>query len=168
MIVIVMGVSGAGKSTIGQALADVLGWQFVEGDRLHSDENIDKMRRGIALTDEDRWPWLIAIRQTMDDLQAAGHSAVVSCSALKQRYRDYLQDDCPETVQFVYLKGRPETLLSRLEHRQGHFMKGRLLHSQLAALEEPSAALVVPIDQLDSPEQAVAEICAWIRDRFQE
>ena len=159
MILILMGVSGSGKSTIGQALAQALNWEFIEGDRLHTNENIEKMSQGAALTDVDRWPWLRAIQHQIKAVQAANNSAVISCSALKRSYREFLCDGHPDNVQFIYLKGKKKTLLSRLGKRQGHFMKANMLNSQFATLEEPGNALIVNIDKPSSIEQSVAEIC---------
>lgn len=159
MILILMGVSGSGKSTIGQALAQTLNWQFIEGDRLHPIGNIEKMSQGIPLRDEERWPWLHNIRQAIDQLQIGGESAVITCSALKQSYRDFLREGHSAAVQFIYLKGSPETLRLRLGQRQGHFMKANMLRSQLATLEEPHQAMIINIDETNSIEQTVAQIC---------
>ena len=136
MIVILMGVAGSGKTTVGRLLASALGWRFYEGDDFHPRANIDKMQRGIPLTDDDRWPWLQALRQVIDACQAQGTSAVMACSALKQTYRDYLMHGCDE-VKLVYLKGSYALLYQRLAQRRGHFMPAGLLTSQFATLEEP-------------------------------
>ncbi|MGD1941243.1 MAG: gluconokinase [Leptolyngbyaceae cyanobacterium] len=160
MIVILMGVSGSGKSTIGQQLARAMGWRFVEGDELHPLANVEKMRQGIPLTDADRGPWLQAIRQQIDQLQQAKQGAVITCSALKQRYREVLQSAQPTgTLRFIYLKVSPAVLRSRLVQRQGHFMKASMLDSQLAALEEPTQALTICLTATDTIEQIVAQIC---------
>ena len=143
MIIIVMGVSGSGKSTIGALLASRLGCGFSDADDFHPAANVEKMRRGIPLTDDDRWPWLGALRQAIDDWQATGTSHVIACSALRQSYRDVLSS--PGDVLFVYLKGAPETVAARLEARKGHYMNPNLLASQLATLEEPTDAIVVDI-----------------------
>lgn len=135
-----MGVSGAGKTTVGRLLAASLGWPFVEGDAFHPPANVEKMRRGDALTDADRAPWLSALRRCIDELAAAGRSAVVSCSALKQSYRDVLAAERPE-VRFVWLTAPPELLLERVRHRGGHYMPPELLESQLVTLEPPVGAL---------------------------
>jgi gluconokinase len=134
VILVMMGVSGCGKSTIGGVLAGRLGWPLEEGDDLHPPENVAKMAAGHPLDDDDRWPWLARIRDWMGEQEAAGHSGIVTCSALKRRYRDVLRDD---TVTFVYLHGTREQLLARLTARQGHFMPASLLDSQLADLEPP-------------------------------
>jgi gluconokinase len=134
VILVVMGVSGCGKSTVGGVLAGRLGWPLAEGDDLHPPENVAKMAAGHPLTDADRWPWLARIRQWIDAEEASGSSGVVTCSALKRRYRDVLRDD---SVVFVYLHGTREQLLARLTARQAHFMPAALLDSQLADLEPP-------------------------------
>ena len=128
--VVVMGVSGTGKSTIGAALADALGLPFVEGDDLHPETNRAKMAAGIPLTDADRAPWLDAVAAGLD------RPVVVACSALKRRYRDRLRKAAPHLV-LVYLHGTPELLAARMEGREGHFMPTALLRSQLDTLEAP-------------------------------
>jgi gluconokinase len=136
VIVVLTGVSGVGKTTVGRLLAAELGWTFVEGDELHAPENVAKMRRGEPLTDEDRRPWLAALRRRIEELLAAGENAVVTCSALKKAYRDELRVD-PERVRFVFLQGDAELIDQRLAKREGHFMPRQLLDSQFAALERP-------------------------------
>ena len=159
MIVILMGVSGSGKSTIGQQLAQALGWCLVEGDDLHPIANVEKMRQGIPLTDADRGPWLQAIGQQISQLQQAKQAAVITCSALKQRYREGLYStQPPSTLQFVYLKASPAVLRSRLTRRQGHFMQASLLDSQLATLEEPTQAITINLTATDTTAQIVAQI----------
>ncbi len=148
-----MGVSGAGKSTIGKLLADELGWRFYEGDDLHPQSNVDKMAQGTPLTDDDRWPWLRRIRQLIDELISTGRNGVIASSALKQAYRDELVGN-DEDVKLVYLKGEFDLILSRLEERLDHFMKGGLLESQFQAMEEPVGALTLGIDS--DPEIIVA------------
>ncbi len=149
-----MGVSGAGKTTVGKLLAAELGWHFVDADDYHPPANVEKMRNGIPLTDADRAPWLEALRALIAGLIAEGNNTVLACSALKQSYREALQV-APE-VQFVYLKGTPQLLRRRLHERLGHFMTERMLDSQLAALEEPDDALIVDVDR--SPAEIVADI----------
>jgi gluconokinase len=144
MVVIVMGVTGSGKSTVGGRLAADLGWPFHDADSFHPPENIARMSRGIALTDADRLPWLEAIRARIDEVLAAGGSAVIACSALKKTYRDVLGEGLPG-IRFVYLRGDEPLLAERLRHRVGHFMPPRLLRSQLETLEEPESALRVEI-----------------------
>jgi len=145
MIVLLMGVSGSGKSTVGRALAAELDWPFLDADTLHPQANVAKMASGIPLTDADRWPWFDRIVAEMRRYAAAGKNVVVACSALKQAYRDRLAKGGP--VRFVYLKGDAETIAPRLAGRMGHFMPPTLLASQFATLEEPDDAIVVDIAQ---------------------
>lgn len=135
---IVAGVSGSGKTTVGALLAGRLRWHFADADTFHPDANVAKMRAGIPLTDEDRWPWLRAIANWMDARIAAGESAVVTCSALKRSYRNLLLCERPEAT-MVFLETSREELLRRLSARQGHFFPQRLLDSQLADVEQPKA-----------------------------
>jgi gluconokinase len=135
-VIVVMGVSGSGKSTIASMLAHRLGWEFQDGDWFHPRENIEKMQSGIPLTDEDRWPWLEAIAAWIDRTRGVRQHGVVACSALKRSYRDVLVGKRPD-VQIVYLKGTPELIARRMTVRTGHFMPASLLESQFGALEEP-------------------------------
>jgi gluconokinase len=135
-IVIMMGVSGCGKSTIGAMLASALQWQFQDADWFHPASNVDKMHSGISLTDEDRWPWLNAIATWIDKTRRAGGHGVIACSALKRRYRDVLISDRAD-VRLVYLKGDETLIARRISTRHEHFMPQSLLHSQFEALEEP-------------------------------
>jgi len=160
MVVIVMGVAGSGKTTIGELLARRLGATFHDADDLHSARNREKMRRGIALNDEDRRPWLESVRRLIEQHLASDDDAVVACSALKQSYRDMIVVD-PAAVRIVFLKGRQELLAQRLAHRKGHFFRNDLLRSQLDTLEEPHDAIVEDIER--SPEVIVESICAKIR-----
>jgi len=153
-IVLLMGVSGSGKSTVGAALAGQLGWQMQEGDALHPPENVAKMARGEALTDEDRAPWLDAIGLVLDRWHAAGESGIVTCSALKRAYRDRLRAGRPELV-LVFLHGSPELIQDRLAHRQGHFMPATLLGSQFATLEEPAPDEGAIVEEIDRPAEDV-------------
>ena len=153
MVVLLMGVAGSGKTTIGRQLADELGWKFADADDFHPPANVAKMTTGIPLDDTDRAPWLAAIRLYIDTRLAAGENAVVTCSALKEKHRAVLLAHAPD-VKLVYLRGTREVLLSRISARQGHFMKPAMLDSQLATLEEPAGALVIDIDQ--SPVQIIA------------
>lgn len=166
MILILMGVSGSGKSTVGRELAQTLHWKFIEGDDLHPLKNIQKMSQGLPLDDCDRWPWLKAIRQKIEALQASNGSAVITCSALKASYRDILRQDPNENVEFIYLQGSPEMLKSRLRQRQGHFMKERMLDSQLATLEEPHDAIVINEEETASPKQTVQKIYSVLHQRY--
>ena len=162
MIVILFGVSGAGKTTIGQLLADELGWKFYEGDDYHSQENIDKMNAGVPLTDEDRRPWLESLRELIERCLAAKENAILTCSALKKSYRSYLRVN--EEVKFVYLCGSYELIASQLRQRHGHFMNPELLQSQFATLEEPDAAEgVITIKLGRSPRELVDEIKRKLR-----
>jgi gluconokinase len=147
-VLIVMGVSGSGKSTVGMIVADRLGWPFRDGDGFHPPENVEKMRSGTPLTDEDRWPWLKAIAAWIDGRRQSGTHGVIACSALKRSYRDVLRDG-HDDVRFVFLDGPRELLASRLADRKGHYMPASLLDSQLATLERPGleeAPLAVSID----------------------
>jgi gluconokinase len=134
VVVIVMGVSGSGKSTVAKGISTVLGWEFAEGDAFHSETNIAKMRSGQPLTDDDRWPWLRSIGAWISEKEAAGESAVVTCSALRRVYRDLLREGRPH-VRFLHLEAPSEVIEDRMEHRPGHYMPPSLLPSQLAALE---------------------------------
>lgn len=145
-VLVVMGVSGSGKTTIGQALARRLGYEFIEGDEFHSRANREKMHAGIPLNDDDRAPWLQALRSRMSTLIARDGRAVVTCSALKKSYRDTLRQ---KGVRFIYLKVSREVLRERLARRRGHFFNPALLESQLATLEEPRDAVVVNADASD-------------------
>jgi gluconokinase len=131
--IVVMGVAGCGKTTVGERLAAALGWPFAEGDRYHPQANVDKMAAGIPLTDEDRWPWLRALAERIRDDDRTG-SSVLACSALKRAYRDILRTGAPR-VRFLHLHGDRAVLAERLASREGHFFPPDLLDSQLAALE---------------------------------
>lgn len=131
---VVMGVSGSGKTSVAEALARSLGWPFAEADEFHPPTNIAKMSAGTALTDDDRWPWLRAVREWLDARAAGGESVVVTCSALKRSYRDLLRE-AGTHVRFVHLTGPEEVLAERMQHRSGHFMPATLLASQLASLQ---------------------------------
>ena len=143
MIVLIIGVCGCGKTTIGEALAKDLGWRFLDADDFHPEANVAKMASGNPLTDEDRWPWFDRVAAEMRRMNAAGKPAVVACSALKQAYRDRLA--ASGDVRIVYLKGDAATIEARLVRRAGHFMPASLLPSQFATLEEPTDAIVVDI-----------------------
>jgi gluconokinase len=155
VVVIVMGVSGAGKTTVGQRLAAALGWRFRDADDLHSRENIAKMAAGIALTDEDRAPWLAALREVIRNALASGEDVVLACSALKRSYRERLTVDGARE-RWVYLWAPREVLAERLARRRGHYMPLTLLDSQLATLEVPEGALGVDVSP--DPDTVVATI----------
>ena len=144
MIVLVMGVSGSGKTTIGEALALELGWKYLDADDFHSRENVAKMAAGIALEDADRWPWLDRINAELLKMQKQGRSAVLGCSALKQAYRDRLARGLRD-FEIVYLRGDFKLLQSRIAARKHRFMPATLLQSQFDALEPPAHAIVVDI-----------------------
>jgi gluconokinase len=147
VIIIVMGVSGSGKTTVGRLLAGELGWPFYEGDDYHPPANIQKMSHGMALTDDDRSGWLDMLSRLIRELEGEGRSAVVACSALKQEYRDVLAGRGITDVRFVYLKGTRDLIRKRVEERRGHYMKADLLESQFDILEEPARSVVVDISE---------------------
>jgi gluconokinase len=142
MLLLLMGVTASGKTTVGHLLAERLGWPFYDGDTFHSPANVEKMRHGIPLTDEDRGPWLATLHDLLATAEARGESAILGCSALKASYRAVLAQGL-QTLRVVYLQGDPATLQARLDRRTGHFMPKTMLPSQMAALEEPADALVV-------------------------
>lgn len=144
MIVVVMGVSGSGKTTVGSALADVLACPFLEGDDLHPSANVAKMAQGTPLTDDDRWPWLDRIAERLREATAAGGDVVVACSALKQSYRERLASAGP--CRFVHLRGEQATIAARLSRRRHRYMPASLLASQFATLEPPVDAIVLDIE----------------------
>ncbi len=159
-IIVVMGVAGSGKSTVGALLAAELHCGFLDGDSLHPANNIEKMSHGVPLTDEDRAPWLNLLHAFLADAYARGKPLVVACSALKQHYRDVLSAGV--SVTWVYLKGSPELLHARLEHRENHFMKPAMLASQLQILEPPSDAVVADVSL--PPAAIVEQIMARLRE----
>jgi gluconokinase len=159
VIVVVMGVTGSGKTTVGTLLASRLHWQFADADDFHSPANKAKMHAGIPLTDADRLPWLTSIHAQMAKWIAAGENAVLACSALKESYRQMLWNG-PE-ARFVFLKGSYELIAERLRNRTGHFADEHILAGQFADLEEPSNALVVDIHP--QPEEIVAQICQGLK-----
>ena len=154
MIVIVMGVVGAGKTTVGRLLAEQSGWEFADADDFHPPSNVEKIRHGISLNDDDRKPWLDSLRKAITQWIDEQRNVVLACSALKRSYRQEL-DVGPE-VRFVYLKGSADLIADRLRSRQGHFAGEQILASQFADLEEPNEAVTVQIAA--TPEQIVAEI----------
>lgn len=160
MQVVLMGVSGSGKTTIGRLLADRLGWRFADADDYHPPKNVEKMAAGIALNDADRLPWLADLRAYLAELQAGGQSSVMACSALKSAYREQLSFPF---VRFFFLTGPKELIAGRIAKRAGHYMPESLLDSQFAALEEPApeeGVLVVDIEH--SPDQIVKTILAHL------
>jgi len=154
VIVLIMGVVGAGKTTVGSLLARELGWEFVDADSFHSPANVEKIRLGIPLDDADRAPWLKAIRQAMDQWIAKKQDVVLACSALKKAYREEL--DGGADLEVVYLKGTYDVIHRRLGLRQGHFATEKLLASQFVILEEPKEGIAVNVDQ--SPAEIVEDI----------
>ncbi len=155
-MILLMGVSGAGKTTVGKLLGEELGWKFVDGDDYHSAANVKKMRDGIPLTDFDRAPWLMTLQGLVRGWVVAEENAILACSALKQKYREVLLVG-PE-VRIIYLRGTPELLQQRLHMRAGHFMSETMLASQMDTLEEPEDADVIDVDR--SPQEITAEIRA--------
>lgn len=155
MVILLMGVTGSGKTTIGRALADALNWRFVDADDFHPPANVAKMRAGIPLEDSDRAPWLAALHAKISDWLRTGSDTILACSALKQAYRDQLM--CDPGVALVYLRGSRELIAQRLSERRDHYMDPDLLPSQFAALEEPATGLVVDVSA------TVPEIVAKIR-----
>ena len=164
MIIVIFGVTAAGKTTVGQLLARELGWEFYEADDFHSVDNVEKMKRGVPLTDEDRQPWLGRLRELIERCLAAGENAVLACSALKKAYRDRLR--VSEKVKFVFLRGNRERISEQLQHRRGHFMNPALLESQFEDLEEPrSSEQVLTVDLGCSPRDLVQLIKKKLRFR---
>jgi gluconokinase len=155
MVILLMGVSGSGKTTIGQMLSAQLNWPFVDGDSLHSAANVAKMAAGIPLTDDDRAPWLQSIHDVMEGWRTQQKNGIIASSALKEKYRHILITS-PE-IKLVYLRGTYDLIYSRMQHRPGHYMKPEMLQSQFAALEEPNDAITV---EISAP---VEEIIATIR-----
>lgn len=153
MIILIMGVSGSGKTTIGKLLASDLEWKFKDADEFHSPANVKKMREGIPLSDGDRHVWLQALRQVIDQALQTNINLILACSALKASYRQVLGEPSDQ-VKFVYLNGSFELIEQRLEKRLGHYMKSNLLTSQFNDLEEPNDALKIEIDQ---PPSAIAQ-----------
>ncbi|WP_431321465.1 gluconokinase [Rhizobium sp. YTU87027] len=154
--IIVMGVSGCGKSSIGLKISDTLGIKFVEGDQLHPASNVEKMSKGIPLTDDDRMPWLDLIGQTMKASLDRGQGVTVSCSALKRTYRERLRNAVNGNLFFVYLSGSKELLTKRMGERKGHFMPPSLLESQLATLEVPTDEPGVVTVDIDDTVEGIA------------
>jgi gluconokinase len=158
MIVIVMGVVGSGKTTVGLLLASELGWKFADADDFHSPANIEKIRGGIPLTDEDRWPWLKRLRSAIEEWIKKKQNTVLACSALKRSYRQEL--NAGTEVRLIYLKGSAGLIAKRLHSRHGHFADEKILASQMADLQEPEAAVSVEITSTP------AEIVSQIREKL--
>ena len=161
-VLVLMGVSGCGKTTVGELIAARQGWAFQEGDALHPPANVAKMKGGTPLTDADRWPWLRAIAAVIDAWRTAGHSGVVTCSALKRAYRDILIGERPD-VRLVYLHGDKSLIAARMQTRKGHFMPTGLLDSQFATLREPwPDEHPVIVDIGPAPETIAAQVIAQL------
>ncbi len=164
-IIVVMGVAGSGKSTVAALLAIMLGYEFQEGDLLHPPGNIEKMRKGTPLSDEDRIIWLRRVAERIDSWRATGMGGVISCSALKRTYRDIIIDDRPD-VSLVYLRGSYELIHARLASRHEHFMPVALLDSQFAILEEPTPdEHPIIVDVAGAPAAIAAEVVKALQQR---
>ena len=162
MVIIIFGVSGAGKTTVGKLLGQELGWRFYEADDFHSSANIERMRRGVPLTDDDRWPWLENLRELVKRCVAANENAVLACSALKRMYRERLR--VSPGVKLVFLRGDYALISEHLRHRRGHFMNPGLLRSQFADLEEPQPDEgVLTVELGRTPRDLVDEIKTSLR-----
>ena len=165
-VIVVMGVSGSGKSTVASMLASRLHWIYEDGDWFHPEANVEKMHHGEPLTDQDRWPWLRAIAAKAHELHEQGLSCVVACSALKRSYRDILLEDRDDTI-LVYLRGSKDLIADRLAHRHGHFMPPGLLDSQFATLQEPTAdEQPIVADVEPPPDVLIDTVVTAIRDRL--
>jgi carbohydrate kinase (thermoresistant glucokinase family) len=160
MIIVIMGVAGCGKSTIGKLLAERISLPFIEADDFHSKENVLKMSSGIPLNDEDRYPWLQSLSHELQLHEKTG--AVLACSALKENYRQILQKELNEKITWIYLEGTETILQERMKNRTGHFMPGKLLQSQLAAMEKPDYAYCISVEK--DPETIINEILKSIKN----
>lgn len=161
---VVMGVSGCGKTVLASLLAGRLGYRFCEADDVHPPANVEKMSQGIPLTDEDRWPWLEALATWIAEQAAAGHSTVMACSALRRSYRDVLRTGSGRDLAFVHLEGDASTILDRMNARE-HFMPSSLLRSQLETLEplqDDEVGVRIDLDQ--TPEAELLEVLAWLEE----
>ncbi len=161
MIVVMMGVSGCGKTTVGRLLAKRLDWAYYEGDAFHPPENIEKMSQGVSLDDVDRGPWLASIKEAIDRCADGASDAVFSCSALRRQYRRTLSADVVD-IRFVYLKGDFRTIRDRVKSRDRHYMKANMLESQFSSLEEPDDAIEMDIN--NSPQDIVERIESQLFD----
>jgi gluconokinase len=163
--IVVMGVSGCGKSTIGALVAERLGWPFEDGDGFHPPQNVERMRAGTPLTDDDRWPWLAAIAARIETARAAGTGVVIACSALKRAYRDQLRDGHAD-IRFLHLTGEPGLIMARQAARTGHYMPASLIASQFATLEPPETeADVIDLDVDPEPPVIAQKAFAALRRR---
>lgn len=160
--IILLGVAGSGKSTIGKMLAEALSWHYFDADDFHSGDNKMKMNRGIPLSDEDRMAWLKSLNNLLKELEKSDENAVLACSALKNSYRHLLSANVTQRITWVFLKGDFETLSDRLSSRKGHFFNPHLLRSQLQTLEEPTDAITVDIRH--SPKELTKMILNKILD----
>jgi gluconokinase len=160
MVIILMGVSGCGKTTIGIELSERIGCLFLDGDDFHSEASISKMSSGVPLTEADRMPWLDTLKSKIEQSLDSGEDLVLACSALTQRSREILRGNNNE-IRFVYLQGSKELIRRRLKDRKGHYMSSGMLDSQFDVLQEPGSAIVVCIAQ--SPQNIVAQICGDLR-----
>lgn len=160
-ILVVMGVSGSGKTTIGKALAEALGWSFIEGDQFHSKESVEKMANGVPLTDEDRAAWLDSLRKEIENHLTSGNTAVLACSALKADYREKLKVD--NRVQFVFLNIPFGVAKERVSNRKGHFMPASLLKSQFETLQQPEGDDSINVDAQQTPDLIVKEVVAKLQ-----
>lgn len=167
MVIVIMGVAGSGKTSVGKALSVLTGWLFLDADAYHSDANIAKMARGEPLSDADRAPWLDRLQAVITEKIDRGEHLILACSALKQAYRSQLRSPDPHSVHFVYLKVSPELLQERLQQRCDHFMQLQMLDSQLATLEEPQPdeATIVPVRSTAAPHMLAADIQRQLQHR---
>lgn len=166
--VVVKGVSGSGKSLIGKGIAEALGLLFIEGDQLHPRANVDKMSAGIALTDDDRWPWLDRVGDELRREAGSNGGAIAACSALKRAYRDRLRGEDGPSLRFVFLAGSRALLAERMGARKHHFMPSSLLDSQLATLEDPIGEPgVATLSVDDTPDRIVTKAVEWLQARTQ-
>jgi len=159
MFIVLMGVSGCGKTTIGERLASKLNTPYFEGDAFHPPSNVAKMSNGISLNDEDRKLWLTVLTKLISEKLKMGEEGVLGCSALKEKYRDQLRVD-PEKVLFIYLKGNYDLIFARIKQRQDHYMPPNLLRSQFKDLQEPVDVFTVNIDQ--TPREIISEILSYL------
>ncbi len=163
MIIVVMGICGSGKTTLGRLLAEHLGYRFVEGDDYHTPEHVAKMAAGKPLSDADRWPWLRRLSEAMGEWDEAGENVVVSCSALRRDYRALLRKGAPD-VRFIFLEGAVELVRERMASREGHFMPVALIDSQIEALEDPRGEVgVIAVDINATPAKIVNRVIEGLR-----